>query len=417
MSIRAHLSCATSWRSAILRAGELAFGALHLQPLALLLVEQTRPMPRNATFLYRSTRRDHTSVASQRDPGRTNLLLLGALAGLGPVAALASFPGGDGVVAYSAANTHQPGIWAVDLATGDQLRLTSGADEAPTFSPSGNMLAFQRRERRAVKIYIARADGANATPLVSGSDPAFSPDGKQIVFVRPTGLFVTGLAPGSRVQQLTYQHGDRSPQWSATGEIVFQRTKARHAVGYFESNVEQELAIITPPSLRVREVLSYIGDEELWPDWSPDGKTLAVDFCTNAQPVPTGLPATVPAVVFHGGCLPAVWAPQGGTTVEPGLAWGKKETSCPLYDPEGASEFVYRVLPNGKDVSVPASPPEISWQPLVNGTLQLSTIPCEPKEPGVKVEVGYPFAPLIEPDALVCVKPRRGHNHARRCAR
>jgi hypothetical protein len=356
------------------------------------------------------------------------LLLVGILVGLTPTAAVASFPGGDGVIAYSAAHTSQPGIWAVDPATGNQLRLTSGANDAdPSFSASGNMLAFQRRERGVLAIYVARADGSNATRLVSGSEPAFSPDGRQIAFVRPTGLFLIGLAPNSRAYQITNHRGDRRPMWSYTGEIVFQRTDISQELyrGERLGSVQEELDTITPPSSRVHQVLTYDQDGELWPEWSPDGKALALDLCKDREPFPPprGLPVTVPSFKFGPSCLPQVWAPDGRRLVEPAErlkahGWGEPETSCPRYIPKEEDPFgFYETTPSGQDIREPESPVEISWQPLVNGAMQLHTTPCEArKQPGFTYGEGGVGAPPVEPGARVCVKPRRrGHSHKLMC--
>src|ERR1700682_634681 len=106
-----------------------------------------------------------------------------------PATAIGSFPGSNGVIAFSAEHS----IWAMDPTTRDELQLTSGFDDsAPSFSPSGNMLAFQRRTGATITIYLARADGSEPRALASGSQPAFSSDGRQIVFVRAAGLFLTG---------------------------------------------------------------------------------------------------------------------------------------------------------------------------------------------------------------------------------
>ncbi len=335
---------------------------------------------------------------------------------LAPAAALGSFRGEDGVIAYSVGQSLQRGIWALNPSTGYQLQLTSGPDEAPSFSASGNMLAFQRRAAGTVTIYIARADGSDAKPLVSGSEPAFSPDDQRIVFVRASGLFLTGVAPGSRAQQITRHPGDRTPRWSSTGEIVFQRTDISHVRrrGVSERRTREALAIITPPSLRTSEALSYQPHVEMWPEWSPNGRTLAVALCTGSPP-PHGLPATVPSFVFHSDCLPQVWAPDGRRlvgsaeqAVEPGLAWGGPETSCPRYIPQGTDVSYFR-----NEVPEPTSPAEISWQPLLSGTMRLPTVTCEPRpEPGV---IHSAVAPATSgPGAQLCIPPTRRHRH-RRC--
>ncbi len=340
------------------------------------------------------------------------LLLVGALAGLKPTVAVASFPGGNGVIAYSAAHTAAAGIWVVDPTTGKQLQITSAAgDENPSFSASGNLLAFQRRERGAATIYIAQAEGWQAKPFIRGSQPAFSPDGRQLVIVRPTGLFLVNLTEASRIRQITFHRGDRRPRWNVKGEILFQRV----------GREQEELDIVTPPSTRVSEILSYPGGEELWPEWSPDGDTISISLCTE-YPAPRRLPGRHPSYVLTKGCLPRVWSPDGHRLVEPGFSWGTTLTTCPRYIPQGSADSLVRARPIAPGefefLGVePPSPSQISWQPLVSGTTNFSTIACEARPiPGVELmlqpNVG---APPPEPGVQICVRPRRSHRHQRTC--
>jgi WD40-like Beta Propeller Repeat len=340
------------------------------------------------------------------------LLLVGALAGLKPTAAVASFPGGDGVIAYSAAHTVAAGIWVVDPTTGNQLQLTSAAgDEDPSFSASGNMIAFQRRERGAATIYIAQADGWQAKPLISGGQPAFSPDGRQLVFVRPTGLFLVNLTGASRVRQITFHRGDRRPRWNVKGEILFQRIGLEH----------EELDVVTPPSTRVSEILSYPGSEELWPEWSPDGDTISISLCTEF-PAPHSLPGRNPSYVLTKGCLPRVWSPDGSRLVEPGFSWGTSLTTCPRYIPQGSADSLVRarpIAPGEFEVlgTETPSPPQVSWQPLVGGTAHFPTIACGASLiPGVELRLEpNEGAPPPEPGVQICVRSPRGHRHQRAC--
>jgi WD40-like Beta Propeller Repeat len=323
-------------------------------------------------------------------------------AALAPSAALASFPGGDGVVAYA----YEGRIWAVEPYTSNQLQLTSGpGDSAPSFSPSGAQLAYQRLMAGSATVYLANADGSGAIALASGSEPAFSPDGRQIVFVRAGGLFLTGLTPGGPARQLTRVPGDHHPEWSANGSIVFQRTAIWHRVvtcikdgtsssatlsllergeRYCKSSSAKreyatlhrsDLDVITPPSMRVRQVLGYQTElstthassetVEMYPDWSPDSESIAAALCP-LQPL-TGAPpvlGTVPSIEFHEGCSPAVWAPSGGVVVESSARPG----SAPLVTPP---------QPNTAFTSCPeAVTGSISWQPLVDGTPRLPVARC-----------------------------------------
>jgi WD40-like Beta Propeller Repeat len=359
---------------------------------------------------------------------------IAALAGaLAHTAALASFPGGDGVIAYS----HEGRIWAVEPHTSNQLQLTSGpGDSAPSFSPSGDLLAFQRLADGSATVYLARADGSDARPLVVGSEPDFSPNGREIVLVRQDGLFMTDLTPGGPVRQLTDHPGDHHPRWGANGSIVFQRTDVWHRVvtcirnGNSDSATElllehgaryckngnarredlllrrSDLDIITPPSLRIRQIVTYRAQlstrrpssetVEMYPDWSPDGRAVAAALCyLDSFGGPGPVLDTVPSIVFRESCSPAVWAPAGRQLVGP---------------PEGPSPvlLVAGPLPGMKFTACPEVVEGLlAWQPLVDGTLRVPTVKCEerptPLEPRTETSPGE----VISGGHLCTYFPRR----------
>jgi len=298
---------------------------------------------------------------------------------LAPAAALGSFPGGDGVIAYGSGT----GIWAVDPTTGYQLQLTtSGGDTAPSFSPSGNMLAFERLGKDTSTVYLAQADGADARPLLSGGEPAFYPSGRQLVFVRRDGLFVTGLTPGSPVRQITRQPGDRSPRWSSTGAIVFERTDVLRQ-DKAETEIQNELDTIAPPSAKVHQILAYSGGFDMYPEWSPNGRTLTVALCNDSAEETTFKGS--PALAIHRSCMQRVPAPQGRGVAEGGVGAldGSGVRPCPRF----------------------ATASQIAWQPVVAGTMRIPTVKCE-GAPYTEPEVSPSFGSR---GAKVCVPGKHGH--------
>jgi hypothetical protein len=111
------------------------------------------------------------------------VLLTATVATIAPATAIASFAGRNGVIAYPTSR----GLWALEPRSGDQTQLTFGRNDSyPSFSPSGDELAFQRGRGRTKMIYLAHADGSQPTPLVWGAQPAFSPR------VRPNGVGARG---------------------------------------------------------------------------------------------------------------------------------------------------------------------------------------------------------------------------------
>jgi TolB protein len=366
---------------------------------------------------------------------RRTLLIAAIIALFAPTTALGSFPGKNGVIAYTAErdinhltkimikhsvesvtsleDTGEINIWAMDPSTGGRVQLTSGHhDSEPSFSPSGNMLAFQRREAGTVTIYIAQANGSQATPFIEGREPAFSPDGQEIVFVRPGGLYVTGLVPGSPVRRITDHPGDRNPRWGSTGSIAFERTdiwraKDHQGNDYADNELDarSELDIVTPPSLKVSKVMTYSLDTNMWPDWSPNGRALAVALCAGEEDetlegtgIPrrlAGRPPLLPSVVFHLSCAPAVWAPDGRGLTEPGPlgARTRPDGSCP-----GPTEE------NGEIFWLARNDPP-SWQPIANGTQPVPTVKC----PSESREEPRTPAPLFLRGTKACIYSRRLH--------
>ena len=100
-------------------------------------------------------------------------------------------------------------IYSSNADGSDTVRLTTdqALDTQPAYSPDGTRIAFVRTG----DIYVMNADGSAQTPITgtegSDSEPAWSPDGSQIVYVSnhnvPGGattgpeLFVTGAAGGA----------------------------------------------------------------------------------------------------------------------------------------------------------------------------------------------------------------------------
>jgi hypothetical protein len=314
---------------------------------------------------------------------------LAALAEFAPAAALATFPGDNGVVAYSAgvfaAQGLMPdGLWALDPQSGDQRQLTSGDDTWPSFSPSGNALVFQRGSGAGAMIYLAQADGANATPLLAGEEPSFSPDGQQIVFVRPAGLFLAGIAAGSAVTQLTDGPGDRAPQWGPSGMIVFVRRGDLLGRGHGKGKrlVVLALSTIDPPSSRVGSLAEVSPPlDEFAPAWSARGQNVTADLCTNSS-LRTRV-GTV-SLTLSSGCAPGAPAPEG-------KGWAEADAGRLLGSEQGCPEHVYR---SG-----------ISWQPVLAGTTPIATSPCSGQRLG--------SGPLLEEEpqvgagSKVCLFSRR----------
>ena len=138
--------------------------------------------------------------------------------------------------------TRAGGIWIANADGSGTRRLADG--EEPTWAPNGTDLAFVRDgEIFSLTINGAEKDVApgdhpdfasdgriaydaagtiyaGSTPLVPGIDPAWSPDGLTLAFVRDGELF-TVAGDGTGEQQLTTGLGDvTEPAWSPAGTRI-----------------------------------------------------------------------------------------------------------------------------------------------------------------------------------------------------
>jgi TolB protein len=108
----------------------------------------------------------------------------------------------------------------------DEVQLTrSGNAERPTFSPDDRTILYSSRQGVwRIHTINAQTGGDLITPHpnipINEDEPAFSPDGKKIVFVRPGGAITARLfsmnRDGSDVVQLTHPEGgifDVLPTW------------------------------------------------------------------------------------------------------------------------------------------------------------------------------------------------------------
>lgn len=156
-----------------------------------------------------------------------------------------------------------------------QITDLPGLESHPSLSPDGRSLLYVSDARGNDDIYLLRIGGRKPINLTEDSPvddgaPAFSPDGSQIAFRSERaggGIFVMG-ATGESVRRVTDYGYD--PAWSPDG---------------------QELVVATEP---VRDPMSRAGGSQIWavrttgegkrlisegdgmgPKWSPDGRRIA----------------------------------------------------------------------------------------------------------------------------------------------
>src|SRR5581483_7221694 len=263
------------------------------------------------------------------------LAVLAALvSGMGvllPGAAQASFPGGNGRIAYY--DYGSGWIWTINPDGSDAKRLTPADSDSFAWSPDGSKLAFSDDEAGTENIYVVDADGGNRVRLTTGAPfdqgPTWSPDGTRIAYTRWNGSTDSGDiyvmdADGANKKQLTSERayfGDFSPEWSPDGSKIV----------YTRSGDTEDVWIVDASGRNAKRLFHEVGYFSNHPDWSPDGSKIVFSHWPsgNSWPPcvlygqlytmgadgsnPTAL-TDEPSLCPNGDGAPA-WSPDGRTIV------------------------------------------------------------------------------------------------------
>jgi Tol biopolymer transport system component len=239
-------------------------------------------------------------------------------------------------------------------ADGRGLHPLGGQAQAPDsqadWSPDARRIVFRRfvdaglGDERA-QIFVIGADGRGLRNLtaagckgacMANEEPAWSPDGKRIAFVRTlgapppakpraVGVFVMN-ADGTHVRQLTQRKGtfhteDRAPSWSPDGKrIAFMSANTT-----FRPPGASTIYVINADGTHPRTVRAL---PHAWPgggapSWSPDGKRLLYStYCwfgncgqpaVGAQLYTVGVDGKSPRQLTRlaGNALDPRWSPDG----------------------------------------------------------------------------------------------------------
>jgi dipeptidyl aminopeptidase/acylaminoacyl peptidase len=220
--------------------------------------------------------------------GRTALTAgLGVLASaVVPAPAAASFPGGNGRLAFSTATGSPPGnIFTMTASGRHRRRLTAEGDSRnPAWSRDGRRIAFDRSRGRKRAIYVMDRNGSGRrrvpTGEVQAENPAWSPDGRTLVFqgcrragnCARTGIYAVHLW-GAGLRRIAPNGSD--PVWSPNGRWIAYHGKVAR------SDPCATLVRVRPSGRRRRAILSRRKDRQHicsrgggGADFSPNGRRL-----------------------------------------------------------------------------------------------------------------------------------------------
>ena len=173
------------------------------------------------------------------------------------------------------------GIGVVNANGSDLHQLTSGGEESPVWSPDGRRIAFwePKTDQSAIGVYLTilgviNQDGTGRRDLgtLQADDtqpPAWSPDGKSIVFWGMPGdqadIFSLRVTDGSATRLTNDPAHDSIPDWSPDGsKIAFQSDRSQHLFQVFVMNADGSK----------QTQLTHNTSPNYAPVWSPDGKRI-----------------------------------------------------------------------------------------------------------------------------------------------
>jgi len=143
------------------------------------------------------------------------------------------------------------------------------ASSSATAAPRWIVFSAAPLQNAPAQLHRIRTDGTELKELTQGkaaaTDPAFSPDGKRIAFVRPgSGIYAMSI-DGGTPRKLTAGARDLFPVFSPNGKhIAFLR--------FYRS--DWHVYVMSPSGRSVRRLQK--GPAAGRPSWSPDGKAIYI---------------------------------------------------------------------------------------------------------------------------------------------
>lgn len=263
-------------------------------------------------------------------------------------------------IAYASQRDGSTQIWLLDL-NGSSTQITHLADGAcqPAWSPDGKRLVFispcsgKKEDYNLSSMYLINADGAGLVPLASlpggDFDPAWSPDGSQIAFttLRDNGvphIYLYNLTDSTVMRLSSVVNYERQPAWSPDGKWL----------AYQSSRLGQpQIWIMTPTGENAQEFSVLVSSLEWMPVWAPDGSIMVY-----SQGSPSRLFARVIgnklAKAFP---LSDKASPAEGADFSPDGWWVVFESK------QDGNTDLYYMLKNGSNLTKLTDNPDLDFQP------------------------------------------------------
>ena len=201
-------------------------------------------------------------------------------------------------MAFVSSRTGISRIWLKQFSGGAEAPLTSGPDSHPRFSPDGSALLFVRRENQRNSIYRVAAVGGEPQKIIDNADAAdWSPDGKQIAFLRNESingkletLIERSPAEGGASTEIGRVNDifTGEPRWSPDGRLI---ALVERATGFVGSPHRKIMLIPTDGKPQRNLEAPVIGGELSGLAWVGDGSQLLYSQPISVSAVGIGSPS------------------------------------------------------------------------------------------------------------------------------
>jgi WD40-like Beta Propeller Repeat len=235
--------------------------------------------------------------------------------------AQAAFPGANGKIAFVRGDD----IWTMNPSGTGQVNLTNSAavESNPAWSPDGKQIAFDRVVGPGTtrQLFVVNADGTGATPVPNTSgreDPTWSPSGDQLAYIFQGGPSIFKINLDGTGETFVGDGGEDTlaPSWSPDGSTIAFAAES----GPPPFPCWYDIVTVSAGGGDVFNVTQCGGPTSdlvinLYPNWSPDGARIAfagscTDGCANEIALidPDGTDRI--DLTGAGGARPA-WSPDG----------------------------------------------------------------------------------------------------------
>jgi Tol biopolymer transport system component len=231
-------------------------------------------------IVYASEEGSAATIAVMNADGSRPRQLLGERTGEGYPSGVAVSPDGRHVV-YSSDAGGTRHLWRMKIDGGDAVQLTRGGGESqPAYSPDGRWIVFTRLETPDTgrpTVWKISADGGEPVRLTDAFSlsPAVSPDGKWVACFYSESV----ASPVAKIAVLPLDGGApvRLLQTPIQNGLAVRWTRDGRHVTWAENHGATSRILTEPVEGGAARALAEFGAEQVFGfDWSPDGRRLAV---------------------------------------------------------------------------------------------------------------------------------------------